>query len=188
MSNVFIAQAKAHTLARVLPSKVIVAPAYLPEIAQVGKYSKPYIAIWDTGATCSAITERLVKDLDLKTIGGDYAETVGGRTFCNHYYVNITLPNDVEIRNIEVVEGKICGRADVLIGMDIISGGDFIVTNKNGRTKFSFCYPSTGELTYHHEDPPQSNQILKPEHSKKIGRNDPCWCDSGLKYKKCHGK
>ena len=22
----------------------------------------------------------------------------------------------------------------------------------------------------------------------KLGRNDPCWCGSGLKYKKCHGK
>jgi len=21
----------------------------------------------------------------------------------------------------------------------------------------------------------------------RIGRNDPCWCGSGLKYKKCHG-
>jgi hypothetical protein len=21
----------------------------------------------------------------------------------------------------------------------------------------------------------------------RIGRNDPCWCDSGKKYKKCHG-
>ena len=21
---------------------------------------------------------------------------------------------------------------------------------------------------------------------KTIGRNDPCWCGSGLKYKKCH--
>jgi preprotein translocase subunit SecA len=24
--------------------------------------------------------------------------------------------------------------------------------------------------------------------NKKIGRNDPCWCGSGKKYKKCHGK
>ena len=24
--------------------------------------------------------------------------------------------------------------------------------------------------------------------SKKIGRNDPCFCGSGLKYKKCHGQ
>ncbi|MCL5224154.1 MAG: SEC-C metal-binding domain-containing protein [Patescibacteria group bacterium] len=23
---------------------------------------------------------------------------------------------------------------------------------------------------------------------KNIGRNDPCWCGSGKKYKKCHGK
>jgi len=22
----------------------------------------------------------------------------------------------------------------------------------------------------------------------KLGRNDPCYCGSGLKYKKCHGK
>ncbi|WP_408917418.1 SEC-C metal-binding domain-containing protein, partial [Caldifermentibacillus hisashii] len=22
----------------------------------------------------------------------------------------------------------------------------------------------------------------------KIGRNDPCWCGSGKKYKNCHGK
>ena len=22
----------------------------------------------------------------------------------------------------------------------------------------------------------------------KIGRNDTCWCGSGLKYKKCHGR
>jgi len=23
--------------------------------------------------------------------------------------------------------------------------------------------------------------------TEKIGRNDPCWCGSGKKYKKCHG-
>lgn len=29
---------------------------------------------------------------------------------------------------------------------------------------------------------------LRPSHSKKIGRNEPCPCGSGLKYKKCHGR
>src|SRR5262249_5815517 len=24
--------------------------------------------------------------------------------------------------------------------------------------------------------------------NQKIGRNDPCWCGSGKKFKKCHGK
>jgi preprotein translocase subunit SecA len=23
---------------------------------------------------------------------------------------------------------------------------------------------------------------------RKLGRNDPCWCGSGKKYKRCHGK
>jgi preprotein translocase subunit SecA len=23
---------------------------------------------------------------------------------------------------------------------------------------------------------------------ERIGRNDPCWCGSGVKYKKCHGR
>jgi preprotein translocase subunit SecA len=28
--------------------------------------------------------------------------------------------------------------------------------------------------------------VVKDEHDK-IGRNDPCWCGSGKKYKRCHG-
>jgi preprotein translocase subunit SecA len=27
---------------------------------------------------------------------------------------------------------------------------------------------------------------VNSEH-ENIGRNDPCWCGSGKKYKKCHG-
>jgi preprotein translocase subunit SecA len=33
--------------------------------------------------------------------------------------------------------------------------------------------------------PPRPQQVVK-EHPD-IGRNDPCWCGSGKKYKKCHG-
>jgi preprotein translocase subunit SecA len=29
--------------------------------------------------------------------------------------------------------------------------------------------------------------VVKDEREKDIGRNDPCWCGSGKKYKKCHG-
>jgi len=28
--------------------------------------------------------------------------------------------------------------------------------------------------------------VVKGEH-ENVGRNDPCWCGSGKKYKKCHG-
>jgi preprotein translocase subunit SecA len=29
--------------------------------------------------------------------------------------------------------------------------------------------------------------VVKDEREKDIGRNDPCWCGSGKKYKRCHG-
>jgi len=28
--------------------------------------------------------------------------------------------------------------------------------------------------------------VVKSAH-EQIGRNDPCWCGSGKKFKKCHG-
>ena len=33
---------------------------------------------------------------------------------------------------------------------------------------------------------PLTGTHVKSE-QEKIGRNDPCWCGSGKKYKKCHG-
>ena len=31
-------------------------------------------------------------------------------------------------------------------------------------------------------------KVSIPSNAKDIGRNDPCWCGSGKKFKKCHGK
>jgi preprotein translocase subunit SecA len=36
------------------------------------------------------------------------------------------------------------------------------------------------------EAPPQVEQ-RRVDHSHQLGRNDPCWCGSGKKFKKCHG-
>jgi hypothetical protein len=35
-------------------------------------------------------------------------------------------------------------------------------------------------------DPNAMVPIVKAEH-EKVGRNDPCWCGSGKKFKFCHG-
>ena len=37
------------------------------------------------------------------------------------------------------------------------------------------------------EDQPQTQQPFV-RHDKKVGRNDPCYCGSGKKFKQCHGK
>ncbi|MBA2255631.1 MAG: SEC-C domain-containing protein, partial [Thermoleophilaceae bacterium] len=30
-------------------------------------------------------------------------------------------------------------------------------------------------------------ETRRVEDDERIGRNDPCWCGSGKKYKRCHG-
>jgi preprotein translocase subunit SecA len=39
-------------------------------------------------------------------------------------------------------------------------------------------------------DPPSPRPPAPPDRpaNEKLGRNDPCWCGSGKKYKKCHGR
>jgi preprotein translocase subunit SecA len=36
-------------------------------------------------------------------------------------------------------------------------------------------------------EPLQPVQQRRVDHSEQLGRNDPCWCGSGKKFKKCHG-
>jgi preprotein translocase subunit SecA len=46
-----------------------------------------------------------------------------------------------------------------------------------------------GGETYAEEDlelPPPVEQ-RRVDENEQIGRNDPCWCGSGKKFKKCHG-
>lgn len=52
------------------------------------------------------------------------------------------MPNYVEVPYLMVIRGQITGDGDVLIGMDIISNGDFAVTNKDNKTVFTFRIPS----------------------------------------------
>ncbi len=51
----------------------------------------------------------------------------------------------------------------------------------------AFSKPNTNLTTNSPEDAPMPK--IKPRKvEKKIGRNDPCWCGSGKKYKNCHGR
>ena len=79
----------------------------------------------------------------MKQVKGAY----GAATDRNVYLVNIGLPNGVMIPNIPAVWGEMAG-LDVLIGMDIITLGDFAVTNQNNVTTFSFRIPSLHTIDY----------------------------------------
>ena len=40
---------------------------------------------------------------------------------------------------------------------------------------------------YEEEEPPPVIEQRRVDESQQLGRNDPCWCGSGKKFKKCHG-
>ncbi len=173
-------------LSRVLYSDIEISVAFDPSKEEPTKKSK-YKAIWDTGATGTVISKKVAVDLGLKPISMAKVKGVNSESIVPVYYVNVYLPNKVSILFVRVTEGLL-GDVDVLIGMDIISLGDFAISNFNGKTIFSFRVPSEGDIKFTDKKTKivKREPYIKPE--KKIGRNDPCWCGSGKKYKNCHGK
>lgn len=145
--------------------------------------------IWDTGATNSAISQRVVDECGLKPIGMVEVSHAGGTNHCETYLVNILLRNNVGISAIRVTKGNLGTNADVLIGMDIITLGDFAITNMNGKTVFSFRIPSVECIDFSKQNPPTTTPpSLGLNPVPNVGRNAPCPCGSGKKYKHCHGK
>jgi preprotein translocase subunit SecA len=81
-----------------------------------------------------------------------------------------------------------------------VTGGEALPPQPNGDTRQGLQYsggtlddqPSAyGGDGYGVEGPegaePVSVQQRRVEEHEQLGRNDPCWCGSGKKYKKCHG-
>jgi len=165
------------TISRTLRSKVYVQSPISNNIVEAN-------AIWDTGASRSLITPEIAGKLNLKPVSKTLMATPSDKNIqSNVYLLNVHLPNRATIINVQALEGT-PNSCDMLIGMDVISLGDFAVTNFNGKTMFSFRMPSMAEIdfTKHSHIQPIKNE------KGKIGRNDPCPCGSGKKYKFCHGK
>ena len=99
---------------------------------------KMWTGLWDTGASNSCINQRIVDDLSLIPIGNKKISTANGMTIVNSYFVDIGLPNHVVVKNVLVSCADLGEDIDVLLGMDIITHGDFSITNTNNKTTFSF--------------------------------------------------
>lgn len=138
--------------------------------------------IWDTGATHSSINKKYIETLDLKTVGMCVVNTAGGSVDATQHIVDMILPNGQTL-TMHVTATDLVN-TDMLIGMDIISQGDFAVSNFNGKTILNFRLPSVSDTDF-----VQNLKSMQPIKSGyKQGRNDPCHCGSGKKYKNCCGK
>jgi hypothetical protein len=99
-------------------------------------------AIWDTGATMSSISPNLAKSLRLTSVDSLVIDGINSSEDCDIVMVSIKLPNDIIIPDLRVA---VCdfnpSAVDVLVGMDIIRMGDFMVSNGKDKTLFSFAIP-----------------------------------------------
>lgn len=106
-------------------------------------------ALWDTGAMKTCISTELAQNLLLVATGKKDIRTPSGTKTVNTYLINIILPNEIEVPDIEVCDSAIGAQGlGILIGMDIISQGDFAVSNFQGNTAFTFRMPSQETIDY----------------------------------------
>lgn len=128
-------------IARVLTSKVRIQQAFDPKLPPPSDPTTEYNAIWDTGATNTAITSKVATECGLRPTGMCKTKTASGEADTCTYFVSLYLPNMVCIPQVRVSQATLFD-ADVLIGMDVIATGDFAVTNYLGKTHMSFRMPS----------------------------------------------
>ncbi|MBI4297748.1 MAG: retroviral-like aspartic protease family protein [Chloroflexi bacterium] len=135
----------------VLTNQCAISQAWAPTSGDPQPAMMPFLAIWDTGATNSVITQAVVEACGLVATGMATVKHVGGESQAETYLVNILLPSNVGFYGVRVTKGELPSGANILIGMNIINQGDFAVTNFNGITKFSFRVPSVGHIDFTEE-------------------------------------
>jgi len=97
----------------------------------IAKTTTSFHGIFDTGASCSVISERVADQLALKKTNTAVVHTAGGAFQQNCYVVNIVLPNNILLSARQVTAAKL-HNFDVLLGMDVIGLGDFIISQRHG--------------------------------------------------------
>jgi len=138
---------------------------------QLGPQDRPKFiqvkAIWDTGATGSVITEKIVNILGLAPIGKVTVAGVHGEQEVNQYLVDIILMNNVRFPEIVVTSAKsFSSGCHALIGMDIIGAGDFAVSKNAKGSTMSFVVPTINEIDF----VPGSQEANFKEKTKGLNR------------------
>ncbi len=118
------------------------------EVFYNGKSMK-CLALWDTGATNCCVSQDVVKQLSLVSTGKANMTTPNQTSERDTYLVDISLPNNVKIDDVRVIDSDIEKQnIGMLIGMNIINLGDFTVSNFQGKTTFTFRMPSASTTDY----------------------------------------
>lgn len=119
------------------------------EIFSNGNSPKTVNALWDTGATTSCISDKLVNELQLLSIKESVLNTASGRQNTFVYGISIRIAEKFSVSNVNVNCAKLDNNFDIIIGMDIIGQGDLSVgSTNNGKYMISYRVPSRGVEDY----------------------------------------
>ena len=141
------------------------------------------VGLWDTGAMKIVITDQVINTLALPELGMAKVSGVSGTYQTTTHMIDLALPNGVVFPRLSVTKGTFGTHFDVLIGMDVISRGDFAISNYQGATTLTFRIPSLAQTDY-----VRWLTLRDQAFSSKIDRNAPCPCGSGRKHKHCCGR
>jgi hypothetical protein len=137
---------------RKIQSEILISDGMAQGVAKIGPEkcgARKYTAIWDTGATSSAITRRVVNELLLPVVSRGISNTAAGSVETTGHVTHLWLPHGIIVMNcIATCVDLGAIDADVLIGMDVIGKGDFSISNFDGKTIMSFREPSMGHVDY----------------------------------------
>jgi hypothetical protein len=96
-------------------------------------------ALWDTGAQMCAISAGLARDMNLRVQGyvrlGGFGSDEDETPF---YRIDITLIDGQHFSNVAAAEYADKDSHDIIIGLNLITLGDFALTREEGGTRFSF--------------------------------------------------
>lgn len=102
-------------------------------------------ALWDTGATTSGLSQDLINRIGLSPIKrGIISNGVTGEFSTDVYRISISINDFWSCGGIQAIR-YVLDDCDLIIGMDVISQGDFAVKNVNGKTVMTFRYPPQGK-------------------------------------------
>jgi hypothetical protein len=99
-------------------------------------------AIWDTGATFTAVNPAIADRCGLWPIREATANGIGGEQ--KGFWLNLPfrLPNGLLFSDKRTMVCDLPFSIQMVIGMDIIITGDFHISHAGGKTLFSFIHPS----------------------------------------------
>ena len=97
------------------------------------------------------------------------------------FHAEITTEEAAQLEQAQAAEGN----GNLRYEHEALAGADAITQSAGGNGQTMASAAIAGGLSAD-SGSVSTQQIVKSE-QEQIGRNDPCWCGSGKKFKKCHG-